>query len=114
MANIPRSAGIDDRERDAINLVGLRIYMSFRNSLNQPLGIRVALMAPKASTYITNTNFFQGYNNSRGVNFATTLTSPEFIDNSINRDLYDDSLTRARTTSDRQLSKCFINDRYET
>lgn len=81
---------IELRQRDLINLSGVRLNFESRSFSQYPQNVRMALISPKFGKTVDSDDFFRGYGDKRGNNFsATSLDSMSFHDRPINRDLYE-------------------------
>lgn len=68
---------INRRQRQLINIRGFSVNQTFTNNTNAPMIVNVAMIAPKNtnSSEVAVDGFFRDYNESRDVNFSTTLSS---------------------------------------
>lgn len=92
-SGIVRGQNLNNRERNIIDVRGVRVCMELHNTSTSHLLFNIAVISPKAAAdaiAITSTNFFRSEDNtdSRGDDFADALTSNEFHCLPINTDLY--------------------------
>jgi len=93
---------INQRQRNIINVSGLKICCELKNLTNDPLYVNFAILSPKAgvdpSQDIDTTDFFRASDsNDRSKDFSTQLTSTEMHCLPINADKYT-VLKHQRTT----------------
>lgn len=99
LLDLAGGSNINNRLRDIVQFVGVKICMSFllNSSANTPLGqhtfINVAVVSPKdqqlaGNDAIPNEKFFRGNGSGRGQDFGTALTAMELRCNPINTDRY--------------------------
>jgi len=89
--NMSRGSGLNDRERDIIDLRGFKVCISAQNlRTNAPMFLNVAMVTSKFDpTQAPGTaGFFRGEGASRGTDFADARTGTEFRCLSINTDKY--------------------------
>ena len=80
---------IDQRERNSINLRGVKIESFNTNKLGRPMVLHFALVFPKTESTVSTTNFFrQNFGAERGADFGTPLTANEFNNLGINTDKF--------------------------
>lgn len=79
---------IDKRQRDVVNLRGIKLQMEWRNNSNEPLQCHWCILCPKYRQGIENSEFFRGHDNVRAVDFANTQSSTQFWTRPINTDDY--------------------------
>lgn len=90
---------INQRQRDIINLVGIKYLLEVRNgsSDSRPVIVNYALISPKGGadvrdpvtpTSVTTVDFFRGYQTTRSQNFAATFSSVYLNNGTINSDKY--------------------------
>lgn len=80
---------IDQRQRDLINMRGVKICMEVTNNTADPLYFNLAVISPrnKAAVVVSNTNFFRANVASRAVNFdSTSLNGLDYACRPINTD----------------------------
>lgn len=85
----PQGLALDERQRQIINLRGLKICMDVSNSNNRPMHFNWAIVSPKnqEDTNLTS-RFFRGNGTTRSIDFGVNLQSAEFSCNPINADKY--------------------------
>lgn len=85
----PQGLALDERQRQIINLRGLKICMDVSNSNNRPTHFNWAIVSPKnqSDTNLTS-RFFRGNGTTRSIDFGVNLQSAEFSCNPINADKY--------------------------
>lgn len=80
---------IDRRERDIVNIRGIKMCLFFRNTSSvAPVVVHVAVVVPKAETVVNDANFFRAYGTTRSVNADTTEDSNTWHCFGINTDLH--------------------------
>lgn len=81
---------INRRQRQLINIRGFLVNMSFKNNGALPIMINVAIVAPRNnnSDVFSGDGFFRDYNESRDVNFSTTLSAMQLCNLPISTDKY--------------------------
>lgn len=79
---------IDNRERDTIWVGGTKLCFEIKNNSRVPGIFSWAILSPKASNTINETDFFRGTGDRRGIDFNDTLSSNDFNCRSINTDKY--------------------------
>lgn len=83
------SLEINKREREMVNLRGIKFCMELRNdTVDTPLYFNWAVISPKASASPSDNDFFRGYANDRSDDFNASLTSNDFHCRPINSDAY--------------------------
>lgn len=84
---------IDRRNRDLVNIRGVKLCMQFQNenSVNLHMYVNVAIISPKdCNTTPTTTEFFRSFGASRSEDFdPATMTAIMSHYRGINRDIYD-------------------------
>lgn len=91
MANIPHGGdnNINERQRNLINLRGVKICMEVQNRVTDALYFNIAVLVPKRAASVTNTDFFRSSTAERAVDFdPTALTGLQFHCLPINSDKY--------------------------
>lgn len=88
LCSIPRTTEIKDRLRNIVNISGFKIHLESQNVLGGPLVLNYAVLSPKASKTISNTDFFRGNELTRGTVFGTSQTSMTLNFADINSDDY--------------------------
>lgn len=87
--NTSAADDIDQRERDVINVRGVRIHFEIANQTDAPLYFHVALLHRKDGEIAPNgTDFFRGSGSTRGLGFNSNLNSLDFHTRGINTDKY--------------------------
>lgn len=90
---IGAGGNIDDRQRDIVNVRGLKICLEIQNTTAVPIWIRMAIVIPKGSSTVSTTDFFRGYADARGTDFtvgsATGLNSNDLRCLPLNPDVMD-------------------------
>lgn len=80
---------IDSRQRDVVNVKGVRCCFEWANLVVHPLHINVAFVVPKSGNDVaTSTEFFRGMSTDRAQDFDTSLSSVELSCLPINTDKY--------------------------
>lgn len=79
---------IQNRQRDLLNIRGVRICMNITNTGTQPLFFNVAVITPKFGEAISTVDFFRSFGSTRSTDFATTLSPLQFHCLPINTDRY--------------------------
>jgi len=71
---------INARNRNLVNVRGIKICAEVNNQLNEPLYLNMALLSVKNGNVVSNVDFFRSPDASqtRSRNFANTLTSMDF------------------------------------
>ncbi len=79
------------RDRQIVNCRGFKLHAEFRNDLNVPLYLNVAVLAPKHLGALPNTvDFFRSFGDTtRSENFAGGLTALQIHHSPINLDIYE-------------------------
>lgn len=98
ITNIPGSTGAyntvrNTRDRNVINISGLKMYVHVKNNATSPVLFNIAVLQPKNSTGVSATNFFKDmgnptYPSSRGRDFNTNLSGIEMSLSNINTDKF--------------------------
>lgn len=80
---------IDSRQRDIVNVRGIKIVMEARNNLTSPVYFNIAILATKIGSSISNTEFFRDYSTERSINFGdASLGGLDYNRLPINTDRY--------------------------
>jgi len=76
LAAISHSANntIDERQRNILNLRGVKMCLEVHNTQDDPLYYNCAVIVPKLSPSVSATGFFRGNGADRDVTFGTSLT----------------------------------------
>lgn len=90
LLDIPQGTAINQRERNVINMRGIKLCMEIKSLCNEPLYINVAVLAPKDGVTAVSTNdFFRASGaTERARDFSITCNSNEFHCLPINTDRY--------------------------
>lgn len=89
MTSIPQGNLPNEREKNKVNILGIKVRWFVQNSTGAPIYFRYALVAPKNATTIGATNFFHGADGAaRGLDFANTRNGVQFCFSGINPDLF--------------------------
>lgn len=88
LTNIDQGDGRNLRERGVINCRGFKICFQMRNNLNQPLYFNVAILSPKNSGEVDESNFFRASGSSRGSDFDNSKIALELHCLPINTDKF--------------------------
>lgn len=90
--NLAKGIEIDERLRGIVNCRGFKLEFEWRNKLQTPLLMNIAVLAPKdgvdTGIAIPNEDFFRSYEAIRAVNFDPFMSSLELHMNAINTDKY--------------------------
>lgn len=90
LTQIPFGNNVNERERNVVNVRGFTLCMHFRNDLNVPLYLNVAVVSRKDegdAAPVVN-DFFRGFDNQRATDFGNGLLPLEFHCSPINSDKY--------------------------
>lgn len=79
---------IDARNRDVVNLRGVKFCWEVRHSSNIPMYMNWAVVSPRAGNSIDSTDFFRAYTGTRNQDFSVSLSSNELHCLPINTDKY--------------------------
>jgi len=93
LLNVERNATTDNnigkRNRDIINVKGVKIMMQYHNLLAKPLLLRFAIVSRKdANSDPVPEAFFRGHGSTRYADFGLGLSSLDFYGRVINSDVY--------------------------
>lgn len=93
LCTVPKDASAafdieNGRERDLIDLRGVRLHWEWTNQRLAPLRINVAVIVPKENNGPLIGDFFKGETDTRFRGFGTALSSIEFATTPINTDAY--------------------------
>lgn len=86
---ITKGTGLDDRERDLVNIRGVKLQAQYNNDTTLPVTCHIALIQPRKTQAVGTDDFFRGtLGTRRGVDFTSFLTGLEQNCMHINTDLY--------------------------
>jgi len=91
ITTLAQGSAINERERDIIHCLGMKINMCAVNIQDTSvLCFHYAVVAPRGgTTAVTASDFFRGYNDDRGRDFtANTLSGMDVYQNPVNADKY--------------------------
>lgn len=88
LLDIAQGTEVNQRLRNCINVIGVRIIAEIKNRSADPLLLNLAIIASKGTSGVETQDFFRDHATERAVDFGTALSSIEFHHLPINTDKY--------------------------